>query len=593
MRPLENSIATTMLSSVRICLALVIAAVSAAASPFSCPPGFVPQGNQSCVCADWPNRMVVCDEHLLNASMQIGNCMTYDNETGEVRAGGCLNTIYRNDSHKRYYPLPTTVSDLNDQVCGPSNSKGLLCGECQDGFAVAAFWNLFCINCTGASNGWIKYIAAQYIPLTVIFLLVIIFTINIVSGPINSFIFFAQVNSLSAYITYNIYEHYNVKDSSYTFPTYIRSLKRSPGTVAITFYDAWNLKVFPRAYFPFFCLSNTLTGFQGIALEYIEAFYPLVLFVLLYVFIKLHNWNFRPVVCCWRPFLKPFIRVRKVVDPNTSVIDVFATFILLSYANMTVVALLFLEPKPLYNGEGQKLSTSVLAYSPSTLFFHDEHLPLASLSIFVLLTFVAIPPIVLLFYQASFFQKLLTQCKMNSQALRTFVEIFHGCYKDGTNGTRDCRYFAGLYFIFRVIALALSTTASINESVLFYVFIALLFALVRPYKKHIYNVIDVVMFSLIATIFFLIMWDLENIQSQGHSPTARQVLIEVLYCLPLLYLVLFIVYWVVDRKTGCTQKAKKYEFLHSFFQVREEHERVNFDDTIPHRLVNPREYQQL
>ena len=175
----------------RIFVAVIIAAVSVTVS-LSCPPGFVPQGN-SCVCADWPNEIVTCDEDSLNASMQIGYCMTYDNETNEVRVGRCQNTIYRNDSYKRYYPLPTNVSHLNDRVCGPSNSKGLLCGECQDGFAVAALWNDFCINCTSASNGWIKFIATHYLPLTVIFMLIIIFAINIVSGPIKSFIFFAKM----------------------------------------------------------------------------------------------------------------------------------------------------------------------------------------------------------------------------------------------------------------------------------------------------------------------------------------------------------------------------------------------------------------
>ena len=155
----------------------------------------------------------------------------------------------------------------------------------------------------------------------------------------------------------------------------------------------------------------------------------------------------------------------------------FATFILLSYGKLVF---LFLNPQPLYNGEGQKLSTSVMTFSPSTLFFHKEHLPLAIFSIFVSLTFIAVPPIVLLFYQAAFFQKCLTRCKMNSQALRTFVETFQGCYKDGTNGTRDCRYFAGLYFIFRIIIIFIATVL-ISESILVCGFIALLFALVRPY----------------------------------------------------------------------------------------------------------------
>ena len=571
----------------RVLVAVIIAAVSAAASP-SCLPGFVPQGNQSCVCADWPNGMVICDEDSLTASMQIGYCMTYDNETGEVRAGRCLNTMFRNDSYKSYYPLPTTVSDLNDQVCGPSNSKGLLCGECQDGFAVAALWNSFCINCTGASNGWIKFVAAQYLPLTVVFMLIIIFAINIVSGSINSFIFFAQVNSQT--ISLFISLHTTAQDSS-TF--HIDALRRSPGTVAFTVYDAWNLNVSPRAYIPFFCLTNHLTGFQGMALVYIRAFYPLVLIVLLYAGIKLHHWNFTAVVYCWKPFLKVFLRFRRCINRKTSAIDVFATFILLSYGKLLFVVLLFLYSQPLYNGQGQKLSTSVMVHSTSTLFFHKEHLPLAILSIFVSLTFIAVPPIVLLFYQAAFFQKCLTQCRMNSQALRTFVETFQGCYKDGTNGTRDCRYFAGLYFIFRIVAIILFFTTLINESVFFYGFIALLFALVQPYKEYVYNVIDAVMFGLMGTIYFLVMWNVEYSQSHGQSSTPLLVLTEVLYWLPLLYLVLFIVYWVLDRKTSCIQKLQSHKLLRSFFQVQEEQQRANFDDAVPHRLLNPGEYQRL
>ena len=582
-----------MMSSMRICIALVIAAVSASAS-LSCPPGFVPQGSQSCVCADWPNRMIVCDEDLLTASMQIGYCMTYDNETGEVRAGGCLNTMFRNDSCESYYPLPTTVSDLNDQVCGPSNSKGLLCGECQDGFAVAAFWYSFCINCTNASNGWIKFVAADYLPLTVVFMLIIIFAINMVSGPINSFIFFVQVVSLNTTLSlvrgksiFNIYTGFELQ------ARFIDSLRRSPGTVVYTFYNFWNLYVSPSSYIPLYCLSNHLTTLQGLALLYISAFYPLVLIVLLYVGIKLHNWNFRPVVYCWKPFLKVFLRFRRSVNQKTSVIDVFATFILLSYGKLLFVVLLFLYSQPLYNGQGQKLSTSVMPFSPSTLFFHKEHLPLAIFSIFVSLTFIAVPPIVLLFYQASFLQKCLTQCKMNTQALRTFVEIFHGCYKDGTNGTRDCRYFAGLYFIFRIIAYICTFTNLINESFLVYGFVALLFALVQPYKKHIYNVIDAVMFGLMGTIFHVIMRNMEYTQSHGHPSTPLLVLTNVLYSLPLLYLVLFIVYWVLDRKTSCIQKLRRYKLLRSFFQVQEEQELANFGDAVPHRLLNPEEYEHL
>ena len=573
-----------------ICIAVIIAAVSVAAS-LSCPPGFVPQRN-NCVCADWPNEMVTCDEGSQQASMKIGYCMTYDNETREVRAGHCTNTFFRNDSYKLYYPLPTEVSDLNDRVCAPSNSKGLLCGECQEGFAIAALWNTLCINCTGTTNGWIKFLAAEYLPLTVIFMLIITFAINIVSGPINSFIFFAQVIGMTTSML-----TLNFEVQTFRLSALVDSLKRYPWMVAATFYEAWNLNVFPRAYVvTLFCLTKHLTRFQGMTLEFIRAFYPLILIVLLYIGIKLHNWNFRPLVYCWKPFLKCFLRFRRSVARNTSAIDAFVTFILLSYWKLIVVVMLFLDPQPLYNGQGQKLSTSVMTFSTSTLFFHKEHLPLAIFSILVSLTFIAIPPIVLTFYQASVFQKCLTRCEMNTQALRTFVEAFQSCYTDGTNGTRDCRCFAGFYFILRIVAAVNCTQFYDNNTflrslVLLYGFIALLLALVQPYKERMYNVIDAVMFGLMGTIHFLIQWNMEYIMINGHNSTPLLVLIGLLYSLPLLYFVLFIAYWVLDRKTSCIQKLRRHRFLRCLLHNREERQRVNFDDTVPHRLQV--EYEQL
>ena len=145
--------ASVVVCSMRMLTVVAIAVVSVTAT-LSCPPGFVSQGN-SCVCANWPDGIITCDEDSLNASIQIGYCMTYDNGTEEVRVGYCQQAFYRNDSYKFYYPLPTEVSALNDQTCSPFNREGLLCGECQDGFAVSPFnhRHIECINCTSVSHG--------------------------------------------------------------------------------------------------------------------------------------------------------------------------------------------------------------------------------------------------------------------------------------------------------------------------------------------------------------------------------------------------------------------------------------------------------
>ena len=561
-------------------LTVVAIAVVSVTATLSCPLGFVSQGN-SCVCADWPHWIITCDNDSMTASIQIGYCMTYDNETEEVRAGYCQQAFYRNDSYKFYYPLPAEVSDLNDRVCGPFNRKGLLCGECQDGFAVPPFKPIECINCISASNGWITFITVTYLPITIIFTVIVVFAISVVSGPVNSFIFYAQITASPLFGTGFVM---SVLGAQGTF-TYS---SRMSTVVVAALYDMWNLSVF-RAIIPPFCLTNHLSTLQAYALDYIVAFYPLVVIVFLYVCIRLHAGDFRPVVYCWKPFLKCFLRFRRSVDPNTSVIDAFATFALLSYVKILFVTGRFLFPTHLFNGQGQKLKT-VFAYDASIQFFHTEHLPLALLSIIILLTFIAVPPLVLIFYQAAFIQKCLTRCKMNSQALRTFVEAFQGCYKDGTNGTRDCRYFAGLYFILRIIAVALSFSTMpipIAGSALLYWCTAVFFALVQPYKVYVYNVVDAVIFALMGTIYIFIVFILIETMLSGHYSTSLLILTDVLYTLPLLYFVLFTVCWLLNRKTSCIRKLKSHKLLHCFFQ---DQERENFDASLPHRLLNPEEY---
>ena len=58
-------------------------------------------------------------------------------------------------------------------------------------------------------------------------------------------------------------------------------------------------------------------------------------------------------------------------------------------------------------------------------------------------------------YPCQWFQKCLNHCRLQSHFLHTFIDAFQGCYKDGTNGSRDCRWFAGLYLFTRILILIL------------------------------------------------------------------------------------------------------------------------------------------
>ena len=592
----------SLLNSILVMLAVIVLAVvisaaiagspspvhgrnltTASLEPF-CPPGFVHQEN-SCVCANWPEGMIVCDEDSQKASMKISYCMTYINETGELRAGACPKNYFRNNFYKFYYPLPSSAADLNEDVCGPLNSKGLLCSECQEGFASSAPTSnsripISCVNCTG-NTGWLKYLTSHYLPISIFLFAIVTLNINIISGPINGFIFFSQVSTA--------YDAVAVMESLLKAQAAATSYSDKPVLIIHSLYRMWNLNFFSNL-IPPFCLTSHLSNFQGIALQYGIAFYPLFLITVLYVCIKLHDSNFRPLVWCWKPFHKCFSCCKRNIHPRSYIVHAFATVTLLSYVkllNIINVQLLF---DRLYNGMGEVIITTA-HLDPNIQFFHIEHLPFALSAIFVLVTFIAIPPVVLLLYQCSWFQRCLTRCRLNTLALRTFVEIFQGPYKYGADGTFDYRYFAGVYFVLRIIVFILSFGGLFSHtfgSALLFFITAVLFALLRPYRKHIYNVVDAIIFTILAIVFTLISAHAVIIFFTGHPSTIVFVLTDLLYSLPLLSLIIYTISWLLDRKTGCIRKLKRYRPL-SFLLVTDAE---NADFEIPHRLEYPSFYVQ-
>ena len=83
--------------------------------------------------------------------------------------------------------------------------------------------------------------------------------------------------------------------------------------------------------------------------------------------------------------------------------------------------------------------------------FGKDHLPYAILAISVLLFVILLPLVVVLLYPLRTTQRCLNRCRLNSLAFRTFTDAFQGSFKDGTNGTRDCRYFAVVYQLPRML----------------------------------------------------------------------------------------------------------------------------------------------
>ena len=123
------------------------------------------------------------------------------------------------------------------------------------------------------------------------------------------------------------------------------------------------------------CTHAEMTNIQALALDYIIAVYPLILIAVTYILVELHDWGFRPIIWLWKPFHRCFVRFRRQWDIRTSLLDAFATFLLLSYTKLLSVSFDLLFPMSITDVYGHTFSSMYLYYDATVEYFGNEHLP--------------------------------------------------------------------------------------------------------------------------------------------------------------------------------------------------------------------------
>ena len=541
-------------------------------------------GVTRCVCDAIFEHGVVCNEATQQTLIRAGYCMSYDYRINASVIGRCPFNYHNPDTQIVYITLPNDTSELNSFMCDGLNRTGLLCSQCQQGLGPAVLtYKRECVECFDKRYGWLLYITATLIPTTILCFLVIIFQFHVTSPKMNAFVFLCQfVTCASTVSNPFVYVHFTTNLTAIHFIA----------LPLITFYGIWNLDFF-RYFIPPVCISSDMNTLHTLALEYVVAIYPLLLTILIYLCVEMYDNGVRLMVCVWRPFHACFARFRRKWDLKGSVVHAFATFLLLSYSKLLTVSYSLLGGTELYSNKGKRVDPVVLYYNASIEYFSRQHLPFAVLAICVLLVFAVFPMLLLLMYPMRSFQRCLGYCtRIRWQFLHTFADAFQGGYKNGTNGTWDCRYFAGLYLLFRIVLLV-AFIFSLNYQWLILIplpiFVSLMFAYFRPYKNNYFNIIDGLAFVLLALTIFLIMY------ATRANPFPVQILF-VVGLIPFLYFISFILYKLLPRvalfRTCCSKIGK-------VLQARNENKHLhihrddNIDEDLPDRIVNPDMYQPL
>ena len=489
------------LASLLLLEATLVMAVSKNGS--DCFPGLHPcmyHDTQCCCMHDIFGGKVKC--HLDGSLGRSGvfDCITYDKYFSAVVAGKCpyLYATETDPNHVVYLPRELPVpQNLTKIMCGRIRRTGTLCGKCDKTSALAVnTYNFRCIprnSCTSVS--WLLYLLTRLGPLTGFYLIVFLFRINAAAPYISLLILQAQI------ITARYQVLKLIKFARYS----------GWNSFIISLYSVWNLEVL-QIYMPSICLGN-MHNLDSLALEYLVALYPLVLVLITYCLAELHARHWWCVFWFFWPLVKLFKFLRINIDPMRSIMNTFATFILLSITKFTVVSINLLAFTSLFDVNG-----TVVRYVPlfdgDTEYFGGRHLTYAILAIGVVLFCNLLPIILLLLSPFGLFQRCLRWCCCSFRGVHlvnAFLEVFQGHFKDGVSHRRDYRFVAGLQFLLRLIILvpfntAFNTAAVYTCTLIVFILWTVGGLMVRPYKRELFNILEAILGTYSAFLVVVVLY---------------------------------------------------------------------------------------
>ena len=497
-----------------------------------CPTWTLPEMNNSylCSCGDSLKGIVRCDIDTLNVSIQNGYCMTHDVMRNTTYIGYCPYKRTRYWNSNEYLDLPHNVLNLNFAVCGPLKRQGTLCAICRSGYGPAVFSiNLRCYHCSGPYHGWALYIFLELFPVTLFFLLIVLFQFRATSSSINCFLVLSQL-AVANYL-------YFPPDGSFPFGASSNYFI----TTILVVYGFWNLDFF-KPLVPPFCVSPQITGIYANVLLYMATIYLLVLTTLAFTLIELHAKDFKLVVMLWKPFHKYYVKVHRNINPHNSIIDAFSTVLILSYSRVMLTSFTLLYPTPLYAPTGV-IAKYVVMYDGNVEYFSSHHVPFVLLAVLMLSIINILPACFLIVYQCKCFQRYLGRRRRIAQLVYPFADSFQGCYRNGAGGKADYRYFAGLLMVFRVMIfvfyITLQSPQSWFLSGLICIATSLTFAHLRPYRNDRFNTIDSILYMVAAVVSFS-----QCVVSAAGVAYTRfyQIIVQLGSLIPAVYLVCFGLY---------------------------------------------------
>ena len=497
----------------------------------TCPP-WTYYRNATCQCGSIVQGIIQCNITSGTLTLQMCTCMTYDPLNNHSVAGRCVYSCINHFSQP-VYQLPMIRENFTELTCGGWKRDGPLCSKCIQGHGFPLYtYDLKCVQCTDFHiKELFEFFAKSLIPPTILCIVATVFHLNVLQPPWSVFVLGAQLISS---------------------PPILQIFSRFPSILVATIYGPWNLDFFRALYHPK-CISPHITFLHASLIDGAIGLYPLVLVAVLYTFVTLRDRGCKIIVQMWKPFHYLLARFQSKINLKTSLVDTFATLLLLSYMKIGFAAFYVLTSTQLWSPDGSYVW--VVYIDPSLKYFGSFHAVYAIVTLLLSFTVLLVPVIILFLYPCLCFQRCLNCLRLRSLTLHTFVDAFQGCYKDGTNGTRDCRYFAALQLVLRLLFTFtfFSTDELIMSTFLSFVALVLyitLFVITQPYKDAVYNKTDIPL--LMALLFAPVALYVDIICQKSLFSHPKGIYSAIISLIPLLYPIIWSVVYIKPIITHCS-----------------------------------------
>ena len=468
----------------------------------NCPPGFI-YSNEDDICTcltdlEHENPVILyCEETVYQAYINQYYWIGYETDDAtDLLVAPCPYQYCYSDHNinvtgNGLLPQVANKTILDEFVCGSNIGTGTLCAKCIDGYSVSLNSPKFaCTKCGDEYKLGVLFLFLSYIlPVTVFFVIIMMFDIRITTGPIGSFIFFAQI--MSSEYHYNLIYSINANN-----PTTLNAFNVILGIYSISNLDFFNYDTFK------YCIFQGAGTIDIVAFELLLSLYPVVL-IMVYALIRKYYY-----MCKWSWCFQRF------TFSNKSIIHGICAFLVICFAKINSQAFTILIPAELTYIDDIHHVYKKVVYLQGDLDYFVEmpHTLYALGAILFIVVVIGIPTLILLFHPimmriAVFFHwgesrivLLINKCLMIDR-LKPVLDSFQGNYKD------NLQFFAGLQIFFYrtlIFLIVVVTTPDVDKSLfyitVYFITIILIHNLVMPFKKHRDNAVYTIIYTLMLTI---------------------------------------------------------------------------------------------